>query len=290
MKPLFARFATCFTALSVLLASSNASATTQTFKISAIPDYNAAEMTRSFDSFAAYLSKETGLTVQYVPVTDYAAVVTAFRRGEIDLVWFGGLTGVQARARVPGSEAIAQRPQDEKFQSVFIKQVGLEKVKDIADVKNHSLAFGSESSTSGHLMPRFFLTQAGIDPEKALDGAPVYSGSHDKTYALVEAGSVQIGAVNKQYWDKMVKEGKVKTDKVALFYTTPEYYDYNWTINLVDKKFGEGTKEKVKAALLKADGSSSEIMKLLSAEKFIPTKNENYQSIEDVAKGLGLIK
>lgn len=290
MKSLFARLATGFTALSVLLTSATASASDKTFKISAIPDYNAAEMTRSFDSFAGYLAKETGLKVEYVPVTDYAAVVTAFRRGEIDLVWFGGLTGVQARARVPGSEAIAQRPQDEKFQSVFIKQAGLEKVKDINDVKGHSLAFGSESSTSGHLMPRFFLTEAGINPDNALDGAPIYSGSHDKTYGLVEAGSVQLGAVNKQYWDKMVKEGKVKTDKVAHFYTTPEYYDYNWTINLVDEKFGADTKEKVKTALLNANAESSTVMKLLSAEKFIPTKNENYQNIENVAKGLGLIK
>lgn len=291
MKTLFASFATGFTALSVLFSSvAFASPSDKTFKISAIPDYNAAEMTRSFDSFAEYLGKEIGLKVQYVPVTDYAAVVTAFRRGEIDLVWFGGLTGVQARAKVQGAEAIAQRPQDEKFKSVFIKQKGLDNVKEIKDVKGHTLAFGSESSTSGHLMPRFFLTEAGINPEKDLDAQPTYSGSHDKTYGLVEAGSVQIGAVNKQYWDKMVKEGKVNHDKVELFYTTPDYYDYNWTINLVDKKFGDGTKEKVKAALLKADASSSQVMNLLSAEKFIPTQNSNYQDIEKVAKELKLIK
>ncbi|TNH03934.1 putative selenate ABC transporter substrate-binding protein [Testudinibacter sp. TR-2022] len=289
MKKLFASFVTGFTALSVLLNPTTLLANT-TFKISAIPDYNATEMTCSFDSFADYLIKETGLEVQYVPVTDYAAVVTAFRRGEIDLVWFGGLTGVQARARVAGSEAIAQRPQDEKFQSVFIKQAALENVKDIKDVKGHTLAFGSESSTSGHLMPRFFLTEAGINPEKDLDAQPTYSGSHDKTYGLVEAGSVQIGAVNKQYWDKMVKEGKVDSSKVVLFYTTSEYYDYNWTINLVDKKFGEGTKEKVKVALLKADSASSEVMNLLSAEKFIATNNDNYNDIEKVAKELKLIK
>ncbi|MGX2955500.1 putative selenate ABC transporter substrate-binding protein [Ursidibacter sp. B-7004-1] len=289
MKTLFASFATGFTALGVLF-SSVATASTQTFKISAIPDYDAAEMTRSFDSFAEYLTKETGLNVKYVPVTDYAAVVTAFRRGEIDLVWFGGLTGVQARAKVPGSEAIAQRPQDEKFQSVFIKQKDLADIKNIQDVKKHSLAFGSESSTSGHLMPRFFLNEAGINPDKDLDGSPVYSGSHDKTYGLVEAGSVQVGAVNKQYWDKMVKEGKVNNAKVELFYTTPEYYDYNWTINVVDQKFGAGTKEKVKKALLKADASSSQVMNLLSAEKFIESKNDNYQGIEKVAKELKLIK
>ena len=289
MKTLFARFATAVTVLGLAF-SSVASTSSKTFKISAIPDYDNAEMTRSFNSFADYLSKETGLNVEYVPVIDYPAVVTAFRRGEIDLVWFGGLTGVQARAKVKGAEAIAQRPQDEKFQSVFIKQKNLDNVQTLADVKQHSLAFGSENSTSGHLMPRYFLNEAGISPEADLDGSPVYSGSHDKTYALVEAGAVQVGAINKQYWEKMLKEGKVNLDKVTLFYTTPEYYDYNWTINKVDQKFGEGTKQKVTEALLKADQNSSAVMKLLSADKFIATNNENYQGIEKVAKALKLIR
>lgn len=259
------------------------------FKISAIPDFDQAELTRGYGDFAKYLSEKTGLKVEYVPVVDYAAVVTAFERGEIDMVWFGGLTGVQARALVPEAEAIAQRPKDEKFQSVFIKQKGLNLTK-IEEVKGHSFAFGSESSTSGHLMPRFFLMEAGINPDTDFDGTPVYSGSHDKTYGLVEAGSVQVGAVNKQYWDKAVKENKVDTNKVEAFYTTPEYYDYNWTINAVDKKFGEGTKEKVKAAVIGIKKGESEVLNLLSTEGFIPTKNENYKDIEKVAKAVGIIK
>lgn len=259
-------------------------------KISAIPDFNQADLTRSFDSFAAYLSQQTGMKVEYVHMSDYAAVVSAFERGDIDLAWFGGLTGVQARALVEGSEAIAQRPQDEKFQSVFIKQKSLTDVTSLETAKGHSLAFGSESSTSGHLMPRFFITQAGLNPETDFNGTPVYSGSHDKTYGLVEAGSVEIGSVNKQYWDKAVKENKVDLNKIEVFYTTPEYYDYNWTISNIDAKFGAGTKEKIKSAILAADANSSEVMKLLSAEKFIAAKNDNYKSIEEVAKSLKLIK
>lgn len=259
------------------------------FKISAIPDFDQAELTRGYGDFAKYLSEKTGMKVEYVPVVDYAAVVTAFERGEIDMVWFGGLTGVQARALVPEAEAIAQRPADEKFKSVFIKQKGLDSVKELKDTKGHSFAFGSESSTSGHLMPRYFLQEAGINPDADFDGKPTYSGSHDKTYGLVEAGTVQVGAVNKQYWDKAVKENKVNLDKVEAFYETPEYFDYNWTINNVDKKFGEGTKEKVKQALLEISGEN-EVLKLLSTDKFIPTKNDNYKNIETVAKSLGMVK
>lgn len=258
-------------------------------KISAIPDFEQAELTRGFGDFARYLSEKTGMKVEYVPVVDYSAVVTAFERGDIDMVWFGGLTGVQARALVPEAEAIAQRPSDEKFQSVFIKQKGLP-INSLNDIKGHSFAFGSESSTSGHLMPRFFLEEAGINPDKDFNGTPIYSGSHDKTYGLVEAGSVEVGAVNKQYWDKAVKEKKVDTNKVEVFYTTPEYYDYHWTINDVDKKFGAGTKEKIKQAVLAVKPGESEVLNLLSTDKFIPTKNENYKNIEKVAKSLGIVK
>ena len=258
-------------------------------KISAIPDFEQAELTRGFGDFARYLSEKTGMKVEYVPVVDYSAVVTAFERGDIDMVWFGGLTGVQARALVPGAEAIAQRPSDEKFQSVFIKQKGLP-INSLNDIKGHSFAFGSESSTSGHLMPRFFLEEAGINPDKDFNGTPIYSGSHDKTYGLVEAGSVEVGAVNKQYWDKAVKEKKVDTNKVEVFYTTPEYYDYHWTINDVDKKFGAGTKEKIKQAILAVKPGESEVLNLLSTDKFIPTKNDNYKNIEKVAKSLGIVK
>ena len=264
-------------------------ASEKVFKISAIPDFDQAELTRGFGDLARYLSEKTGMKVEYIPVVDYAAVVTAFERGEIDMVWFGGLTGVQARSLVPEAEAIAQRPSDEKFQSVFIKQKGLP-INSLKNLKGKSFAFGSESSTSGHLMPRFFLDAEGINPDKDFNGTPVYSGSHDKTYGLVEAGSVEAGAVNKQYWTKAVKENKVNLEKVEVFYETPNYYDYNWTINEVDKKFGEGTKEKMRQALLGIKAGDSEVLNLLSTESFIPTKNENYKDIEKVAKSLGIIK
>lgn len=261
----------------------------QVFKIGAIPDLNASDLSRGYDDFAKYLSEQIGIKVEYVPSVDYAALVTAFERGEIHMAWFGGLTGVQAMAVVPEAEAIAQRPQDAEFKSVFIQQKGLGLTK-LEDLKEVSFSFGSESSTSGHLMPRYFIQEAGINPESDLDGKPNYSGSHDKTYKLVESGAFQAGAVNIQYWEKAVKEGSVDLDKVEAFYTTPDYYDYNWTINDVDKIFGEGTKEIVKKALLSVTKEDSLVMDLLSAEKFIETNNSNYEAIRKVALELGIIK
>ncbi|WP_449622676.1 putative selenate ABC transporter substrate-binding protein [Robertmurraya sp. Marseille-Q9965] len=261
----------------------------EVFKIGAIPDQNAADLNRSMDQIADYLAKQTGLEVEYVPSVDYAALVTAFERGEIQLAWFGGLTSVQAMSLVDGAEAIAQRPRDEDFHSVFIAQKELN-LKGIEDIKGLSFTFGSESSTSGHLMPRYYLTENGIDPEKDFDGEPNYSGSHDKTYKLVEAGTFQTGALNEAVWEGAVEEGLVDLNKVDVLYTTPSYYDYNWTINTVDDVFGKGTKEKVKEALLSMGADQQEMLDIFETDKFIETKNENYAAIEKVAKQLGIIK
>ncbi|WP_099188829.1 putative selenate ABC transporter substrate-binding protein [Tepidibacter mesophilus] len=269
----------------------NASSETQVLKIAGIPDQNASDMEKGFNDLASYLSEKTGLKVEYVPSVDYSAVVTGFERGDIDLAWFGGLTGVQARELVQDAEAIAQRPRDEQFHSVFIAQKGLG-IKSLTDLKDHSFTFGSESSTSGHLMPRYFIMEENIDPMTDFDGKPNFSGSHDKTYKLVESGAFHAGALNEAVWENAVKENKVDLNKVEAFYTTPSYYDYNWSINNIDSKFGEGSKEKIKQALLSLgdEQSENEILHLLGTDKFIGASNDNYDAIRQVAEKIGIIK
>ncbi|WP_460200428.1 putative selenate ABC transporter substrate-binding protein [Scytonema sp. NUACC21] len=264
----------------------------------AIPDQDPEKLQRQYTKLASYLQKELAIPVEYKPVTDYTAAVTAFKVGDLDLVWFGGLTGVQARLQVPGAEAIAQRDADEKFHSVFIanKKSGLKPFKDISDLKqlkNHTFTFGSESSTSGRLMPQYFLEQAGV---KLTDfkGEAGFSGDHDKTIKLVEAGSFEVGAVNAKVWQKRVDAKEVDLSKVEVIWRTPAYYDYHWVINpQVKQRYGDDFVKKVQNAFLKLDSKvpeQKEILDLLQAEKFIPTKNENYAQIEQVGRKIGKIK
>lgn len=277
-------------------ASSAAPKEKPVFKIGAIPDQSASDLNKNMVEMAKYLSEKTGLKVEYVPSVDYAALVTAFQRGEMQLAWFGGLTGVQARGVTPGAEALAQRPMDSKFKSVFIAQKDLN-VNKLEDLKGKTFTFGSESSTSGSLMPRYFLTKSGIDADKDFNGKPNYSGSHDKTIKLVESGAFQTGALNISVWEKTVKENKVDLNKVKVFYTTPEFFDYHWTINNndnIDKIYGEGTKAKIKEAILSMSldkgGSQAEVLKFFQTEKFVETSNDNYKAIEEVGKRLGMVK
>lgn len=268
-----------------------------TLSVSAIPDQDPQVLQRLYGSVSEYLAGKLGVQVRYVPVTDYTAAVAAFRRGDLQLVFFGGLTGVQARLQVPGARPIAQRDIDESFHSVFIANTGarlgpVSEVAGLSALAGHSFTLGSQTSTSGSLMPQFFLSQAGVKLD-SFSGQVGYSGSHDATIKLVEAGTYQAGALNAAVWDDRVKNAKVDTAKVVEVFRTPAYHDYHWLIRPdADQQFGDGFTGKVTDALLGLDGSDDQekqILQLFQAGRFVPTTEGNYKQIEDIGREIGLV-
>ena len=261
-----------------------------TLTIGGIPDQDASKLERTFGLMAEYLQRETGLEVEYVPSNDYAAIVSGFQRGDVQLAWFGGLTGVQARELVDGADAIAQRPRDAEFHSVFIVGSGIE-AEALEDLAGLTFTFGSESSTSGHLMPRFFLSEAGLDADADFDGEPGYSGSHDATYRLVVSGAFQAGALNEAVWDAAVEAGEVDTNAVRVLLRTPAYYDYNWSLH---PDVDDETRAAIETALFDLTASmgddEAELLDLFQTDSFVVTTNENYDAIRDTAEQLGIIE
>jgi phosphonate transport system substrate-binding protein len=258
-------------------------------RVSAIPDEAPTELQRKFKPLGDYLKKETGLVVQFTPVTDYAAVVEGLANNKIDMAWLGGFTYVQARLRSNGGVVpIVQRAEDEKFTSRFIVPID-SPAKTLADLKGKNFAFGSPSSTSGHLMPRYYLKRDGIDPDKDFK-AVAFSGAHDATVAFVASGRADGGVLNASVWDKLVESGNPNAAKVRVIAVTPPYYDYNWTVR---PGLDAALTTKLTQAFLKLDPANpehKEIMALQRASKFIPTKASNYDSIESAAKAAGLLK
>jgi phosphonate transport system substrate-binding protein len=258
------------------------------FRVTTIPEEAATEQVRKFTPLAQYLEKQLGVKVEFTPVNDYPAAVEALVNKKVDLVWFGGFTFVQANLRSGGKVVpLAQREEDTRFQSVFIAKTD-SGIKSLADMKGKQVSFGSQSSTSGHLMPRSFLLQANINPEK--DFARVaYSGAHDATIASVVSGKVDAAALDITVWRKFVGENKVDTKAVDVFYTTPGYFNYNWSVHADMPK---AMQDKVKAALIGLSPSvpeQAEILKLNRATRYIETKPENYKGLEAAARSAGLI-
>jgi phosphonate transport system substrate-binding protein len=259
----------------------------QVFRITAIPDESPTELARKAEPLVKYLEGKLGMKVEYTPVTDYAAAVETLVNKKVDMAWFGGFTFVQAYHRSGGKAIpIVQREEDEKFRSVFITSDPA--IKSLADLKGKDVSFGSQSSTSGHLMPRSFLLQAGVEPEKDFKRV-AFSGAHDATIAAVASGKVQAGALNISVWEKFVADKKVDADKVKVFYTTPPYYDYNWTVHA---DMPAALREKLTAAMLgltKDTPQGKAILELQRASRFIPSKAENYKGIENAAKSASLL-
>ncbi len=269
--------------------TTGALAQTTVLRVSAIPDEAPTELQRKFKPLGDYLRKETGLDVQFTPVTDYAAVVEGLATSKIDLAWLGGFTFVQAKLRTGGGAVpIVQRAEDEKFTSKFIVPAD-STAKTLADLKGKTFAFGSPSSTSGHLMPRFYLTQAGIEPDRDFKTI-AFSGAHDATVAFVASGRADAGVLNASVMDKLVETANLNAVKVRVLATTAPYFDYNWTVR---PGLDPALTKKLTDAFLKLDPANAEqreIMALQRASKYVPTTVSNYDGIESAARSAGLIK
>ncbi len=287
IKPLLA------TACAVLLlAACDSREPAQTFTFTAIPDQDESRLEQRFGKVAEHLEEALGVPVKYVPVKSYPAAVTAFRNDEVQMAWFGGLSGVQARRLVPGSRAIAQGQEDTAFKSYFIAntRTGLAPGDTLPDAfaEQPSFTFGSKGSTSGRLMPEYYFRERfGAPPQERIDKVG-FSGDHSRTLSLVESGAYATGALNYQVWDQALADGEIDTDKVQVIWETPAYPDYHWTVRGdLDERFGDGFSERVTEVLLAID--DPELLEAFPRSAFVPADNDDYQAIEDTAEAIGLL-
>ncbi|MFL0807179.1 MAG: putative selenate ABC transporter substrate-binding protein [Oceanobacter sp.] len=265
-----------------------------TFVFTAIPDQDETRLQQRFGKVADYLSKELGVDVKYIPVKSYSAAITAFRNNQVQLAWFGGLSGVQARRLVPDSEALAQGKEDQFFKTYLIahqsaKVNAADSLADIANqLKGKTFTFGSKGSTSGRLMPEFYLREQFKAAPSSVFKRVGFSGDHSRTIAQVQSGAWQLGAVNYSVWDTQLAEGKIDTNKVKVIWTTPTYPDYQWTVRGdVDQRFGTGFKDRIRNALLGM--TDKNLLASFPRESFVPASNQDYAPIKDTAKAIGLI-
>lgn len=278
-------------AAALVLGLGASSAQAQTFVFTAIPDQDESALQERFGKVAAYLEEELDVDVRYVPVKSYSAAVSAFRNNQVQLAWFGGLSGVRARAAVPGARALAQGVEDTQFRTYFIahESTGLEPADELpAELAGMTFTFGSKGSTSGRLMPEFHLRERfGKSPRGIFDRVG-FSGSHSRTAALVASGTYDVGALNYQVWKKEVEQGKVDTDKMDVIWRTPPYSDYQWTIRGdIDERFGDGFTERVQQALLAME--DPDLLETFPRSGFIEADNSDYKQIRETAEQLDLV-
>ena len=292
MKSIFCQFLHVVGFVLVIsLFSSTVLSAPKTLVFSAIPDQDQSQLIKRFGAVADYLSTKLDVPVKYVPVKSYSAAITAFRNNQIQLAWFGGLSGVRARLLVPGSEAIAQGQEDTEFRSYFIAHhsTGLQASENFPkNISDKTFTFGSKGSTSGRLMPEFFIRESLQKSPDDVFKRVGFSGNHSRTIALVQTGAYQVGAINYKVWEKEMEAGKIDSSKVSVIWKTPAYPDYQWTIRGdVDQHWGEGFKARVQQALL--DMKDPALLEAFPRSSFIKASNDDYQIILETARQIGLI-
>ncbi len=271
----------------------------EVFIISAIPDQYPEKLNRLYTILSDELSESLNIDVEYKPVINYQAAVSAFRTGSLDLVWFGGLTGVQARLQKPGAIVLAQRDIDRAFHSVFIantkaKIKPIRDIKDLKVLKGKRFTFGSESSTSGRLMPQYFLNKANVKLTDFKGSRPGFSGSHDATIALVQSGSYEAGVLNEQVWIDSINSGRANKKDIFVIWRTPAYSDYHWLAQpSLDQKFGKGFTNRLQKSIIglkKTNPRQKKILELFSAKSFVKAHAYQYEDIEFIGRKLGKIR
>ncbi|WP_431025481.1 putative selenate ABC transporter substrate-binding protein [Halomonas sp. H5] len=259
----------------------------------AIPDEDETRLQERFQKVADYLAEALEVDVRFIPVTSYAASVTAFRNDQVQLAWFGGFTGVQARQLVPGARAIAQGIEDPQYKSYVIanRDTGLAPMEQETApeaLRGLTFSFGSQSSTSGRLMPEYFLREHLGEAPEALFERVGFSGNHSRTISLVQSGAYQAGVVSYTAWENEVESGNVDPDRVQVIWETPPYPDYQWTVRGdLDERFGDGFTERLQQALIAMQ--DPELLASFPRSGFIPAGNDDYAMIERVATDLGLL-
>lgn len=259
-------------------------------RFSAIPDQDTTAQAERYAPAAKWLAKELGIKVEFVPSAKYADSVDKFETGDIQLAWFGGVTGVQARNGVEGSRAIVAGAKDLEFKSYFIanESTGLTKSDTFpAGLKGLTFTFGSSGSTSGCIMPAHFIVKHTTQGPRDYFSQMGFSNDHKKTALQVQDGTYQAGALNYSTYDGMVKDGKIDPNKCRIIWETPVYADYNFTARAdLDKTFGEGFTDKLQKALIECTDPA--VLKAFDRNKFVKVDNSTFQGIADVMKSVKL--
>jgi phosphonate transport system substrate-binding protein len=257
----------------------------QALRLAMIPSTDPGKIVRDSQPLVKYLEKETSSRIELVVPTNYAAVVEAIANDTVDIAYLGGFT-LQASRRA-GVIPLVQRERDQNFHSVFITQPR-SGINTLADLKGHSFAFGDVNSTSGHLMPAYYMRAANVD--QGLIAKALYSGGHDATALAVANGKVDAGAMDELVFGNMMKSGKITPEQVRVFYTTPAFFDYVWAARKgLDPKLSASFAD----ALLKLDASNPEhkvLLDLLNATKYLRADDSNYDKLRQAARDEGLLK
>ena len=249
-------------------------------RVGVLPDESPGALRARHAPLLRYLGGELQLPCTLVIPKDYADLVRLFEKGELDLAFLGGYTFVSVEART-GAIPIVMRDVDTRATSYFLVRTD-DRRESIREFGNARFAFGSELSTSGHVMPRYFLRQEGIEPEEFFSEVR-YSGAHDRTAYLVRDKEVDIGVANSAVIDDMFEQGRLNRKNIWILWQSPTYANYVWAVPRTVPDEQRSRMMEAFLALSSATEGHTEILKLQQAGGFLPVIEDDFSRLRQIA-------
>ena len=244
--------------------------------IGLLPDQSSQKLLESHKPLFDFIADKLNIKCHLIVPKDYPELVDLFNQEKIDLAFFGGYTFIQANQR-NGAAPLVMRNIDKNFVSYLIvrKDSGL---KDIQSLKSKRFAFGSELSTSGHLMPRYYMSNLEINPEDFFSTV-LYSGAHDNTFQWVLNKKVDAGVMNASIYNQLIQKENSR-DNIKILWQSPPYPDYVWAIQ---PYFSEEFNHRLTDVFLSITAESNvgkTILQNLSAEAFYPATLTDFEELK----------
>jgi len=245
-------------------------------RIAILPDQEETHIRAQYEPLVEYLHHQLGMEVELRVPPGYAQLANWFHTRQVDLVLFGGVTYVQAHL---GDDAVPLviRDLDGRNRSVLVVRRE-SPARAVADLRGSSLAFGDRLSTTGHVMPRFYLELEGIAVDEYFRDVQ-YSGAHDLTAEWVRDGRIDAGVTNSGVLASMLRDGRLQKGELRIVWESPPLADYVWA---VPADMPRELKIRIRNAFLLMNYApeNDALLRRLGANYYLPADHEEFALLE----------
>jgi phosphonate transport system substrate-binding protein len=193
--------------------------------IGVIPTESSASAMKGFEPFRADMEKSLGIPVKLFIAPDYAGVIEAMRFNKVQIAWFGNKSAIEAVNRASG-EVFVQTVDvngNPGYWSLIVvhKDSPYQNMDEIIrDGKNLTFGNGDPNSTSGYLIPTYYIWgQRGIDPAKHFK--LMRNANHETNLMAVANKQVDFATNNTENWDKFSQAHPEQIKNVRAIWKSP---------------------------------------------------------------------
>lgn len=256
--------------------------------IGLIPEMNIFKQKQRFRLLGEYLSKKTGVPVEFTILPRYGNIIDNFTTDKMDGAFFGSFTGALAIRKL-GVIPLA-RPVNLDGSSTYHGLMLVRKDSGITSVKEmrgKRMAYVDRATTAGYIFPLAYLREHGVNGESGFFRETFFTGSHDAAIIAVLDGKADVAAAKNSVYDRVAKENPRVAKELTIIEKSASVPSNGLCVRA---GLPDDLQKKLKQALLdlETDPAGQAVLAEFGARRFIETTKEDYRPIFAMAIQAGI--